>query len=50
MQTGKHTKHDHDEEAAGDVEREDQVAERADRLDAVTANGKCHRTESPDRR
>ena len=42
--------HDDDEEDAGDVEGADQQPERADRLDAVAADGERHRAEGAERR
>lgn len=42
--------HDHDKEGACDLERAGQQAQRADRLDAVAADGERHRTEGAERR
>ena len=50
MHPGEQTQHDDDEEAAGDVERADQQAQRADRLDAVAADGERHGAERTERR
>ena len=50
MQPRKQPENDDDEEGARNVERGDQLAERADRFDAVTADGERHRAERADRR